>query len=71
MPFGWVRNTGGASNRAQATERNLFARQSVFDQVANIAVPIVDDGDVLRVGRGRCIGQTEVQPQVRFGSRSR
>lgn len=43
MPFGWVRNTGGASNRAPATQRNQLARQSVFDQVANIAVSIVDD----------------------------
>lgn len=43
MPFGWVRDSAGTSTRTQATERNLFARQSLFDQVAQIAVSVVDD----------------------------
>ena len=45
MPIGWVRNDGGASNRAQTTARNQLqsVRQSVFDQVAEIAVSVVED----------------------------
>lgn len=43
MPIGWVRDTGGTTARPQATNRNLFARESVFDQVATIAISVVDD----------------------------
>lgn len=43
MPIGWVRESTGASNRSAATARNQLARQTVFDQVAQIAISIVDD----------------------------
>jgi hypothetical protein len=43
MPIGWVRNTGGSTTRSEATSRNLFSRQTIFDQVAQSAVSIVDD----------------------------
>lgn len=43
MPIGWVRNSEGASRRESATERNTWVRQSFFDQIAQMAVAIVDD----------------------------
>lgn len=43
MPIGWVRNIGGFATRPDAASRNLFIRQTVFEQVADIAVSVVDD----------------------------
>jgi hypothetical protein len=43
MPIGWVRTIGGSATRPPATSRNLFSRQTLFDQVADIAVSVVDD----------------------------
>jgi hypothetical protein len=47
MPIGWIRESTGATNRTGATTRNQLARQTVFDQVAQISVSIV--GDVVTV----------------------
>ncbi|TXG86765.1 MAG: hypothetical protein E6R14_02415 [Thermomicrobiales bacterium] len=43
MPIGWTRDLAGGSNRAAADARNTLARQSVFDQVAAIAVTLIAD----------------------------
>ena len=43
MPIGWIRDLAGATNRAQADTRNRTVRQSVFDQVADVAVTLVED----------------------------
>jgi hypothetical protein len=45
MPIGWVRNDSGASNRAQSTNRNHITavRQSVFEEIAEIALSVVED----------------------------
>ena len=40
MPFGWVRDAGGASNRARFDTRNTPTRQHLFEQVAATAVVI-------------------------------
>jgi hypothetical protein len=41
--MGWDRDLAGGSNRARADTRNQSVRQSVFDQVAAVAVTLVDD----------------------------
>ena len=43
MPIGWDRDLGGATNRALPGTRNQFARRTVFDQVASIAISVVED----------------------------
>lgn len=43
MPFGWSRDLAGGSSRAQANTRNQSVRQSVFDQVATVAVILIED----------------------------
>ncbi|MEZ4506645.1 MAG: phage minor head protein [Thermomicrobiales bacterium] len=43
MPIGWNRDLAGGSNRAQADARNTPARNSFFDQVAAIAVTLIED----------------------------
>ncbi|MEZ4529585.1 MAG: phage minor head protein [Thermomicrobiales bacterium] len=43
MPMGWNRDLAGGSNRAQADARNTLARNSFFDQVAAIAVMLIED----------------------------
>jgi hypothetical protein len=43
MPIGWDRDLAGGTNRAPADARNRTVRQSVFDQVAEIAVTLVDE----------------------------
>jgi hypothetical protein len=41
--MGWVSSLGGDSSRPQAETRNTWVRENVFDQVADIAVSIVED----------------------------
>jgi hypothetical protein len=41
--MGWVSSLGGASSRPQEETRNASARENVFDQVADIAVSVVED----------------------------
>jgi hypothetical protein len=43
MPIGWTRDLAGGTNRSRPDTRNQSARQSVFDQVASIAVTVVDE----------------------------
>ena len=43
MPIGWEGNLGGESSRSQPDDRNTSARQDIFEEVADIAISIVDD----------------------------
>ena len=42
MPLGWSRDLAGGSNRVRSDTRNQFVRHNVFDQVADIAVTVVE-----------------------------
>lgn len=43
MPIGWTRDLAGSTNRIQADTRNLSIRHSVLNQVADIAVTVIDE----------------------------
>lgn len=43
MPIGWTRDLAGGTNRVAADTRNTAIRQSVLDQVATVAISVVDD----------------------------
>ena len=43
MPLGWSRDLAGGTNRVQADARNQSTRHSVLDQVAEIAISVVEE----------------------------
>ncbi len=43
MPIGWTRDLAGGTNRVRADARNQSVRQSVFDQVAQTALTLVEE----------------------------
>lgn len=47
MPIGWVRESGGASSRPEATARNQPIRLTFFEQIAQTAVAVAESIAVL------------------------
>lgn len=43
MPIGWTRDLAGGTNRAPADARNQSVRAGLLDQVAAIAVTVLDE----------------------------